>query len=53
LPHDTVAQAIPTYEHLDFLWASDVDRQVFGYVFSPYRRTIGVLMLRVGYLTGL
>ncbi|CDM29522.1 hypothetical protein CBS147339_4552 [Penicillium roqueforti] len=34
LPHDTVAQAIPTYEHLDFLWASDVDRQVFGYVFN-------------------
>ncbi|KGO66023.1 Alpha/beta hydrolase fold-1 [Penicillium italicum] len=34
LPHETVAQAIPTYEHLDFLWASDVDRQVFGYVFD-------------------
>ncbi|KAJ5343169.1 Alpha/beta hydrolase fold-1 [Penicillium brevicompactum] len=34
LPHTTVAQAIPTYEHLDFLWASDVDRQVFGYVFD-------------------
>jgi lysosomal acid lipase/cholesteryl ester hydrolase len=34
LPHATVAQAIPTYEHLDFLWASDVDRQVFGYVFN-------------------
>jgi lysosomal acid lipase/cholesteryl ester hydrolase len=34
LPHATIAQAIPTYEHLDFLWASDVDRQVFGYVFN-------------------
>ncbi|KAJ5958278.1 Alpha/beta hydrolase fold-1 [Penicillium vulpinum] len=34
LPPNTVAQAIPTYEHLDFLWASDVDRQVFGYVFD-------------------
>lgn len=34
LPRSTVAQAIPTYEHLDFLWASDVDRQVFGYVFE-------------------
>jgi lysosomal acid lipase/cholesteryl ester hydrolase len=34
LPHATSAQAIPTYEHLDFLWASDVDRQVFGYVFN-------------------
>ncbi|KAJ5981247.1 hypothetical protein N7499_001740 [Penicillium canescens] len=34
LPHATIAKAIPTYEHLDFLWASDVDRQVFGYVFK-------------------
>ncbi|KAJ5104538.1 Alpha/beta hydrolase fold-1 [Penicillium alfredii] len=34
LPHDTVAKAIPNYEHLDFLWAADVDRQVFGHVFE-------------------
>ncbi|KAJ5176933.1 lipase [Penicillium canariense] len=34
LPRDTVAKAIPNYEHLDFLWASDVDRQVFGHVFA-------------------
>lgn len=34
LPRDTIAKAIPGYEHLDFLWASDVDRQVFGHVFD-------------------
>lgn len=34
LPRGTTATAIPTYEHLDFLWASDVDRQVFGHVFD-------------------
>lgn len=34
LPPNTVAKAIPTYEHLDFLWASDVDKQVFGHVFD-------------------
>lgn len=34
LPRGTVAKAIHTYEHLDFLWASDVDRQVFGHVFE-------------------
>ncbi|KAJ5689165.1 lipase [Penicillium macrosclerotiorum] len=34
LPRGTVAKSIPSYEHLDFLWASDVDHQVFGYVFD-------------------
>lgn len=34
LPRDTVAKAIRGYEHLDFLWASDVDRQVFDHVFD-------------------
>ncbi|KAJ6110522.1 hypothetical protein N7486_002757 [Penicillium sp. IBT 16267x] len=34
LPRGTVAKPIPSYEHLDFLWASDVDRQVFHHVFD-------------------
>ncbi|KAJ5672921.1 hypothetical protein N7507_002048 [Penicillium longicatenatum] len=34
LPRGTVAKPIPTYEHLDFLWAEDVDRQVFHHVFD-------------------
>ncbi|OQD74284.1 hypothetical protein PENDEC_c011G03969 [Penicillium decumbens] len=34
LPRGTVAKPIATYEHLDFLWATDVDRQVFGHVFD-------------------
>lgn len=32
LPKHTVAKEIPHYEHLDFLWASDVDKQVFPHV---------------------
>ena len=32
LPKHTIAQEIPHYEHLDFLWASDVNSQVFPHV---------------------
>ncbi|KAK5689444.1 cholesterol esterase, partial [Elasticomyces elasticus] len=38
LPRGTVAKAIPGYEHLDFLWADDVDKQVFGDVFEALER---------------
>lgn len=34
LPPQTVATEIPHYEHLDFLWAKDVDKQVFQHVFD-------------------
>ncbi|KAF4984407.1 hypothetical protein FZEAL_369 [Fusarium zealandicum] len=34
LPPQTVATEIPHYEHLDFLWARDVDLQVFQHVFD-------------------
>lgn len=34
LPNRTVATEIPHYEHLDFLWARDVDVQVFQHVFD-------------------
>lgn len=34
LPRRTVATVIPHYEHLDFLWARDVDAQVFPHVFD-------------------
>lgn len=34
LPNRTVATEIPHYEHLDFLWARDVDMQVFQHVFD-------------------
>ncbi|KAK6956391.1 hypothetical protein Daesc_001668 [Daldinia eschscholtzii] len=34
LPNRTVATGIPHYEHLDFLWARDVDIQVFQHVFD-------------------
>ena len=32
LPRHTVATEIPHYEHLDFLWARDVDKLVFPHV---------------------
>lgn len=34
LPPQTVATEIPHYEHLDFLWARDVDTRVFPHVFD-------------------
>lgn len=34
LPPHTVATEIPHYEHLDFLWARDVNMQVFPHVFD-------------------
>lgn len=32
LPQHTQAKEVPHYEHLDFLWASDVDKLVFPHV---------------------
>ncbi|KAI0998603.1 putative lipase [Podosphaera aphanis] len=34
LPTHTIAIEIPHYEHLDFLWARDVDKLVFPHVFD-------------------
>ncbi|KAG8625340.1 hypothetical protein KVT40_007091 [Elsinoe batatas] len=34
LPKHTEAIEVPHYEHLDFLWASDVNKQVFPHVIS-------------------
>ncbi|KAL5604866.1 hypothetical protein BROUX41_001803 [Berkeleyomyces rouxiae] len=34
LPDRTVATEVPHYEHLDFLWAADVDQQVFAHVYD-------------------
>ncbi|KAI9771799.1 MAG: cholesterol esterase [Geoglossum simile] len=34
LPKHTVAQEIPHFEHLDFLWGNDVNKLVFPYVFD-------------------
>ncbi|EAU33115.1 hypothetical protein ATEG_06571 [Aspergillus terreus NIH2624] len=38
LPRGTTAKKIPKYEHLDFLWASDVEKLVFGHVFEALER---------------
>ena len=37
LPKHTVAKEIPHFEHLDFLWAQDVDKLVFPHVFEALR----------------
>ncbi|KAL1958683.1 hypothetical protein VTO42DRAFT_4026 [Malbranchea cinnamomea] len=37
LPRHTVAMPVAHYEHLDFLWATDVDRHVFPHVFEALR----------------
>jgi len=34
LPRHTVAKEVPHYEHLDFLWAEDVAKEVFPVVFD-------------------
>lgn len=39
LPRHTIASEIPHYEHLDFLWAQDVDKLVFPHVFEALRYT--------------
>ncbi|KAI0894096.1 alpha/beta-hydrolase [Annulohypoxylon nitens] len=41
LPNRTVATEIPHYEHLDFLWARDVDAQVFQHVFDALENFTG------------
>ncbi|KAK3943131.1 Alpha/Beta hydrolase protein [Diplogelasinospora grovesii] len=41
LPSQTVANEIPHYEHLDFLWARDVDSQVFQHVFDALESFTG------------
>jgi len=37
LPRHTIATEIPHFEHLDFLWARDVDKLVFPHVFAALR----------------
>lgn len=37
LPKHTMAYEIPHFEHLDFLWAREVDRLVFPHVFNALR----------------
>lgn len=41
LPRHAVVQEVPHYEHLDFLWASDVETQVFPHVFSALEKYAG------------
>ena len=41
LPRHTVAKEIPHFEHLDFLWAHDVDRLVFPHVFAALEEHAG------------
>lgn len=37
LPKHVIVKEIPHYEHLDFLWATDLDKVVFPHVFDALR----------------
>lgn len=41
LPRNTVAKEVPHFEHLDFLWANDVDKLVFPHVFEALEQYAG------------
>lgn len=41
LPRHTIAKEIPHFEHLDFLWAQEVDALVFPYVFAALEEYAG------------
>lgn len=41
LPAQTIANEVPHYEHLDFLWARDVDTLVFPHVFAALNSFTG------------
>jgi lysosomal acid lipase/cholesteryl ester hydrolase len=49
LPAQTVANEIPHYEHLDFLWARDVVEQVFPHVFDALESFTGAEHTREEY----
>lgn len=49
LPTQTVANEIPHYEHLDFLWARDVHEQVFQHVFAALESFTGAEHTREEY----
>ncbi|AEO65188.1 uncharacterized protein THITE_21868, partial [Thermothielavioides terrestris NRRL 8126] len=46
LPAQTIANEIPHYEHLDFLWARDVHEQVFPHVFDALESFTGAEPMR-------
>ena len=48
LPRHTVAKEIPHYEHLDFLWASEVDKLVFPIVYEALETSNGRLRIKHG-----
>ncbi|KAL2849215.1 Alpha/Beta hydrolase protein [Aspergillus pseudoustus] len=52
LPRGTTAKIIPKYEHLDFLWASDVPELVFGHVFEALDRYSSTKGLQDGKANG-
>lgn len=41
LPRRTTVREIPKYEHLDFLWAQDVDQLVFHHIFEALETHAG------------
>ncbi|KAL2868523.1 sterol esterase [Aspergillus lucknowensis] len=52
LPRGTTARIIEKYEHLDFLWASDVPELVFSHVFEALNRYSSTTGLQDGRING-
>jgi lysosomal acid lipase/cholesteryl ester hydrolase len=55
LPRHTEIKEVPHYEHLDFLWASDVQEEVFPHVFEALEKYTGAQLdetLSDGFTTG-
>lgn len=48
LPRHTVSIKVPTYEHLDFLWAADVHKTVFPHVIEALAAHAGRTVKMVG-----
>lgn len=42
LPRHSIVKEVPHYEHLDFLWAADVEEHVFPHVFDALEKYAGV-----------
>lgn len=46
LPRHTIAKEVPHFEHLDFLWAQEVDTLVFPQVFQALEDYSGVDLIK-------
>lgn len=43
LPRHAIVEVVPHYEHLDFLWANDVDKEVYPGILNYLRQYDGTI----------